>query len=48
METLIYENNEPAALHIQWDTMEKMQDAMPNVEWGWYGYVLMLFYRYGE
>ena len=48
LQSLTDMDNDRATLYIQWDTMEKIQDATPNVEWGWGGFNLMLFYRYGD
>jgi hypothetical protein len=37
--------NQEAHQQIQWESIEKMQDMYPYIEWGWMGFVMVGFDR---
>lgn len=37
--------NQEAMQNIQWESIEKMQEMYPYVEWGWMGFAMVGFDR---
>lgn len=45
IETLVDMDNDRAALYIQWDATEIIQENMPYLEIGWHGFVPLVIFR---